>query len=247
MLVVIGLAAILAGGIASISGFGIGSVLTPAMAGVVSAETAVAAVSIPHAIATAYRLWLIREHVDLKLLRSFGLMSALGGLSGALASQRVGSRPLEIVLAGLLLFVGVGTLAGWTRRLRFSGVWAWIAGAVSGFLGGLVGNQGGLRAGAMTGIGVSRDAFVATATATGLFVDAARLPIYVAAEARDLIALWPQIGLMTVGVLLGTYVGLTGLRRIPEQRFLQVVAVLLIGLGICLLLKGDAAIMGVRA
>ena len=36
-------------------------------------------------------------------------------------------------------------------RMRFDGRWAWLAGAASGLFGGLVGNQGGLRAAAMLG------------------------------------------------------------------------------------------------
>lgn len=237
VLAVLSLAAIFAGGIAAVAGFGIGSLLTPAMAMVVPAKIAVAAVSIPHICATGYRLWLIRGYIDYALLRSFGLMSAAGGLIGALVNHFSASRFLEIVLAVVLLFVGIGGLFGWTKRMRFSGVWAWIAGAGSGFLGGLVGNQGGLRAGAMTGFGVSRDAFVATATATGLIVDLARMPIYVAGQWRELTPLWPGIALMTAGVLLGTVLGMMILRRIPEDRFLQVVWTLLVALGLWLLAK----------
>ena len=180
MLLGLALVAILAGGIAAVAGFGIGSLLTPAFALQVPAKVAVAAVSIPHVLATGYRFWLLREHLDRKLLLSFGAMSAVGGLLGALANTVAASRALEVVLALLLLFVGLGGLAGWTSKLRFTGIWAWGAGLVSGFLGGLVGNQGGLRSGAMLGLGVSRDAFVATATATALIVDAARMPVYVA-------------------------------------------------------------------
>lgn len=240
MVALLALAALLGGGIAAISGFGIGSLLTPAMATLTPAKVAVAAVSIPHVIATAYRLWLIREHVDFRLLRSFGVMSAVGGLAGAVVNHFAASRALEVVLAVLLLFVGVGGLLGWTKRLRFQGPWAWVAGGVSGFLGGLVGNQGGLRAGAMTGLGVSRDAFVATATATGLVVDLARMPVYLTGQWEALLPLWPMILLMTVGVLVGTLAGMSLLRRIPEERFQKVVAVLLIALGLWLLLKPGA-------
>ncbi|MCW5936693.1 MAG: TSUP family transporter [Fimbriimonadaceae bacterium] len=136
-----------------------------------------------------------------------------------------------------MLFVGVGGIFGWTKRLKFTGAWAWGAGAVSGFLGGLVGNQGGLRTGAMTGLGVSRDAFVATATAIGLIVDGARMPIYLANQWRELASVWPQIAVMSGGVLVGTFLGTAVLRRIPERLFLQVVSVILVFLALWLLLK----------
>lgn len=223
--------------IAAIAGFGIGSFLTPGLSIYVPAKLAVAAVSVPHLFATAYRLWLVRSHIDYRLLKSFGAMSAAGGLGGAVATLWLSSRALEIVLAGLLIAVGLGGLMGWTKKLRFEGVWAWLAGTVSGFLGGLVGNQGGLRAGAMMGLGVSRDAFVATATATAIVVDAARMPVYLISQWGELRALWPAIAIMSIGVLIGTFFGMSLLKRIPEERFLQVVAILLIGLGVWLSVK----------
>jgi uncharacterized membrane protein YfcA len=238
VLVVVALAAIIAGGIASIAGFGIGSVLTPTLASQISAGIAVACVSIPHLIATAFRLWIVREHIDYRVLKSFGAMSAIGGLVGAAVGTMVSARWLEIVLAVLLLFVGIGGLLGWTKKMKFIGPSAWIAGGISGFLGGLVGNQGGLRAGAMTGIGVSRDAFVATATATGLIVDLARMPVYFAAYWQEILELWQWIVVMTGGVIVGTILGIKILRRIPENRFMTVVSVLLIALGVWLIAKG---------
>ncbi|MGE0000554.1 MAG: sulfite exporter TauE/SafE family protein [Fimbriimonadaceae bacterium] len=237
MLAGLSLVAIVAAMVASVAGFGIGSVLTPTLSAYYPAKLAVAAVSIPHLAATGYRLWLVRAHIDYKILRTFGAMSAGGGLLGAFANLWFSSRILEIVLAVLLIFVGVAGLFGWTKKMRFQGGWAWFAGGVSGFLGGLVGNQGGLRAGSMMGLGVSRDAFVATATATGIIVDLARMPVYLIGQWEELTNLWPQIWVMVAGVLAGTYVGMAVLKRIPEQRFLQVVSVLLVGLGAWLLAK----------
>src|SRR5574337_446417 len=46
-----------AGGIASVAGFGIGSLLTPLFALRVGTRLAVAAVSVPHVLATALRFW----------------------------------------------------------------------------------------------------------------------------------------------------------------------------------------------
>ena len=237
MIAALGFLAIVAGTIAAIAGFGIGSVLTPAMAYWYPAKLAVAAVSIPHLVATAYRLWLVREHVDLSILRSFGAMSAAGGLTGAIAQTLLASRYLEIVLAVLLMFVGIGGWLGYTKKLRFTGIWAWLSGAVSGFLGGLVGNQGGLRSGAMLGLGVPRDDFIATATATGVIVDLARMPIYVATQWRELQTIALPISVMTIGVLIGTSAGIRLLRKVPQTWFTRLVSALLICLGLWLVLK----------
>lgn len=235
--VILSLTAIVAALVAALAGFGIGSILTPVMATYAPAKLAVAAVSLPHLVATAHRLWILRKEIDWQLLKTFGITSMLGGLAGASVYFFLQSRALEIVLGVLLLFVGLGGLMGWTKRLRFTGPWVWVAGAFSGFLGGLVGNQGGLRAGALVGLNVSRDAFVATSTATAILVDAARVPVYLAGQWNELTPLWPLIALTCAAVVIGTFLGMRLLRKIPEESFMRVVFVLLIALGIWLVAK----------
>src|SRR5690349_2002694 len=55
-----------AGAIASIAGFGIGSLLTPLLALRLGTKVAVAAVAVPHVAGTALRLWRVRTHVDVR-------------------------------------------------------------------------------------------------------------------------------------------------------------------------------------
>ena len=84
---------------------------------------------------------------------------------------------------------------------------AWIAGALSGLLGGLAGNQGGIRSAALLGFNLSKDAFVGTATAVALFVDGARLPVYLVTQGPNILELWPSVGLASMGVIAGTLLG----------------------------------------
>jgi uncharacterized membrane protein YfcA len=238
--ILVGFAALLAGGVASVVGFGIGSLLTPLLAVRVGTQLAVAAISIPHAFATALRFWRLRAHVDRRVLKSFGLTSAAGGLTGALLHSFANNRALSVVFGVILLFVGVSELSGLARRMQFHGAVAWIAGAVSGMFGGLVGNQGGIRSAALLGFDVDRHAFVATATAIGLVVDAARMPVYFVTQAHDIARIWPVILIATIGTLAGTLLGVRTLRGIREQTFRGVVAVVLLALGAYMTLKGGA-------
>ncbi len=102
---------------------------------------------------------------------------------------------------------------------------------MSGAFGGLVGNQGGIRSGALLAFDVDKEAFVATATAVGLIVDGARMPVYLAMEWNSLAAVWPLISIATAGVVAGTLGGRRVLARVPEATFRRVVAVLLLALG----------------
>lgn len=236
-LVVGGVGAV-AGAIASIAGFGIGSLLTPAFALHVTTNLAVAAVSIPHVIGTAVRFWTMRGNVDRRVLVTFGLTSAAGGLAGALLQRATSSPGLTIVFGIVLLFVAFSQMTGLARRMRFRGAAAWIAGALSGLLGGLIGNQGGIRSAALLGFDLSKESFVASATAIGLIVDAARMPVYVAAMGYDMFAIWPLVLTATVGVVIGTLVGRRLLDRIPEAQFRRVIALVLALLGAAMLMKG---------
>lgn len=238
-LVVATLAAVVAGGIASLSGFGIGSILTPLLSLRVATKLAVATVSIPHFVATALRLYLLRKHVDRKILLNFGLMSAAGGLTGALLQAYALSPLLTGVFACLLIFTGVMGMTGLAERLRFSGWMAWAAGFLSGLLGGLVGNQGGIRSGAMLGFDVPRHAFVATATAVGVIVDAARMPVYLFNQGSEMLAQWPVLLATTAGVIAGTLAGERVLKRIPERTYRRLVASLVLVLGVFMLLRID--------
>ena len=233
----VGLASVIAGAIAAVSGFGIGSVLTPILQGHYDIKLAVAAVSVPHVIATAVRLWRLRRDVDPTVLKSFGLMSAAGGLTGAVLQRYVAAPGLILVFAVLLIFVGIAQLTGLSERMRFGRRTGWIAGVLSGALGGLVGNQGGIRSAALLGYDLSPAKFVATATAAGLIVDAARMPVYVVTERARLLPLTSLMAIASVGAVIGTFAGAHLLKKIPPHFFRTLVGVLVLALGVYMLFQ----------
>ena len=227
--------AVLSGATAAIAGFGIGSLLTPLLATQLGTATAIAAVAIPHAAATALRFWRLRRAVDWRVIRAFGLLSATGGLAGALLYARLSSRVLTTVLGGLLIATAVAGVTGWATRQRVTGTGAAILGLLSGFFGGVAGNQGGLRAAALLGFGLAPATYVATSTTIALLVDAARTPVYVWRAGWVLIALTGPIVVATVGVLVGTLLGERVLLGLPIDRFRRIVSALIGLLGVWLL------------
>jgi uncharacterized membrane protein YfcA len=201
------------------------------------AGLAVAAISIPHCIGTAVRFAMLTAKVDRSVLWSFGLASAAGGITGALLGTLFESAWLLVLLAVLLLFVGIGEFVGYTRRLAFRGTAAWIAGSLSGVLGGLVGNQGGLRSAALLGFQLDRHTFVATATAIALLVDGARMPVYFYTHGEELRQMARAIAVSSIAVIAGTVFGQRVLQRIPEPIFRRIVGALLVSLGVALVLR----------
>jgi uncharacterized membrane protein YfcA len=165
-------------------------------------------------------------------------MSALGGLVGALAQVQATTPLLMIIFGVLLLFSASAELTGFGRRMRFEGPVAYVAGALSGLLGGLVGNQGGIRSAALLGVDLQKHAFVGTATAVGLMVDGARVPVYLWYLADPIRGIGAWVALATAGVVAGTVLGHRVLARIPERAFRRTVAVLLALLGAAMLAQG---------
>ena len=227
--------AVLSGATASLVGFGIGSMLTPLLALRLGMDTAVAAVALPHAVATAIRCWRLRQSIDWTVLKRFGLLSALGGLAGALVYTMLDAGALKRVLGGLLVLTSAAQFSGLATRWRPHGPTVALLGLGSGFFGGVAGNQGGLRAAALSAFSLSPLAFVATSTATGLLVDAARAPVYLYNAGAALVSLWLPITVATAGVTVGTLLGERVLLGMSRERFRLVVAAAVGLLGLWLL------------
>jgi uncharacterized protein len=236
---------VLAGAVAAVSGFGIGSLLTPVLMLSLPAAYAVAVVAIPHALATTIRWIRLRADVDPRTFREFGLASAAGGLAGAALQSRLGGPVLTVVLASLLLLAGIAELARRPVPLPQTPFWRLFGGILSGLFGGLVGNQGGIRAAALLGFRLQPRQVVATATASALLVDAARVPIYFLSAGHTIAAntrLWLAI---SVGVTIGTFLGVPVLARIPAGIYRRLVGGLLVLLGLSLILVAIWPLAGV--
>ncbi len=227
-----------AGAVASVCGFGIGSLLTPVLCLVVDTKLAIALVSISHFLGTFARGWTLRRHVDRAVLLHFGILSALGGLAGALFHSETQVTTLTVCFGAILVFSGLTGATRISERWQFGPRTAWAAGALSGFLGGMVGNQGGIRSAALLGIRASPETFVGTATAIGLLVDLARVPVYLATESAAIVAHGRLVAIASAGVLAGTYLGMRALRRIPARSFKRVVSAAILALGAWMIAQG---------
>ncbi|MCE5190542.1 MAG: sulfite exporter TauE/SafE family protein [Actinomycetia bacterium] len=219
------LVSFLAGATASIVGFGVGSLLTPVVALTFGTDVAVAVVALPHLAGGLLRGWQLRRAIDRRIVVRFGLLSALGGLLGALVFARIAPAVLTRVLGALLITAATAGVTGWAQRWTPSGPVTWALGALSGFFGGVVGNQGGLRTAALSAFGLSPAVFVATSTIIGVMIDAVRVPVYLARASTSLAGLWQLVVLSIAGVVAGTLMGDRILLGLSRERFRIIVSV----------------------
>jgi uncharacterized membrane protein YfcA len=226
-----------AGGIASLAGFGIGSLMTPLLSLKTGIGVAVAAVSLAHLCGTALRCFLLRKSIDRRVLLSFGSTSAAGGLAGALLHNYFQNGVLTVIFGCLLILAGTSELAGLPERLSLKGGLVWLAGGASGLFGGLVGNQGGIRSAALLGFHLGKNEFVATATGIALMVDLARVPVYLAVQSQQIASIWEYVVVMTAGVVIGTLAGKRVLEMVPERFFKKIVGAIILLVGILMLVE----------
>ncbi len=119
-------ASLIAGAIAAVSGFGIGSILTPVLSTQIDTKIAVAVVSIPHFIGTLVRFVRLHRHVNRRVAFTFGVASAIGGLGGAVLNAYVSGPTLGYILGNLLVFAGLSGISGFAERLQLRGPLSWI-------------------------------------------------------------------------------------------------------------------------
>jgi uncharacterized membrane protein YfcA len=130
------------------------------------------------------------------------------------------------------MLAGLGELLRRRVPLPQTPIWRVAGGVLSGFFGGLVGNQGGIRAAALLGFQLRPRQIVATATAAALLVDAARVPIYILSTGRLMTERATLALAITIGVSIGTFIGVPILSRIPDTLYRRMLGGLLVLLAI---------------
>jgi len=237
---VVALAALIAGAVAAVTGFGIGSLLTPLLALQFDTRAAVAIVAVPHLAASVVRYASLWRRADRRVIVMFGSFSVVGSLAGALLSVFMKGPTEEgvtIALGVLLMLGGFSALAAPHGGIRFGRKTAGFAGAASGLFGGLVGSQGPIRSAALLAFNISKESFVATATAIAIAVDLARIPVYLTVHHAAMADAWRTILLVTAGVLAGTLWGDRIQRIVPLDQFRRAVACLVFALGVAVLVN----------
>lgn len=244
--------AFLASGLTLFSGFGLGTVLMPAFALVMPVEIAIAATAIVHLANNLFKLSLLGRRADRAVLIRFALPAALAALAGAWLL--VGLSDLEPLFryeafgttrAVQPLAFAIGLLIAAFAALELSPAFARLAlprrllplgGALSGFFGGLSGNQGALRAAFLIKAGLSKEGFVATGIVAAVMVDAVRLAVYGASHVTANFAAmpasaWPLVGAATLAAFLGSFAGTRLLTKITLRGVRLAVAAAMMALG----------------
>lgn len=247
---VICLTSLIVSGVTLFSGFGLGTVLMPAMAIFFPVETAVAMTAVVHFANNLFKLALFGSKADWPVVLRFGLPAFAGGFAGAwllvqlsvltpLFSYELWGRafaitPVKLTVGLLIVFFALLELGDGRRRI--SSAWLPVGGLLSGFFGGLSGNQGAFRSAFLLGAGLGKDAFIATGVVLACMVDAVRLGIYATlAGSRMVTENAGLIAAATVAAFLGVHIGRGFLKKMTIRAVRGIVGVMLLilGAGLC--------------
>jgi uncharacterized membrane protein YfcA len=250
-IIILSLAAFLIAILTFFSGFGLGTILTPLFMIFFPVDLAIALTGVVHFFNNIFKLILVGKKADKQVLLRFGIPAVAAAFAGAwlllqmtglqpLFSYSVGNRtfevyPVKFIISILLIFFAVIDLIPYFNKLQFGKDKLPIGGALSGFFGGLSGNQGALRSAFLIRAGLTKEAFIATAVVVSTFVDFTRLSVYATRFTKS--GLHENLTLVisaTLAGIAGSYIGNKLLKKIT-LKFMQVlVAIMLIIISLAL-------------
>ena len=230
-------AALFGGAVATISGFGLATVLTPVFALQLEIHQAVLVVAIVHLGNGLFRLTLFRKHIDAVVVRRFGIWCVLGALAGASLYRGLHPSLLQGLLGAVLLALAGRELLPESRRPSFPRRVDQAGGFLAGLVGGAIGNQGAIRSAYLLNYRLPKEVFVGTGTALACAIDLVRVPVYLWVERASLADLIPWAAPALVCAVTGTLLGKRLLKRISKETFRKIVGGLIAVLGVTLIVR----------
>jgi uncharacterized protein len=235
------------------SGFGLGTVLMPVFALFFPVTVAIASTAVVHLANNIFKAALVGKKADWSVVWRFTIPATITAMIGAfllslfeklpsITEYNFGEQTYQITYVKLVIGIIIVLFAFLDLVPRFGNM-AFeqkhlpLGGAISGFFGGLSGNQGALRSAFLIKAGLDKEAFIATGVISAVVVDAARLLVYgitlysthfsiIGSEIR-----WLVIA-ATISAFLGAILGKQLLKKVTLRTVQIIVGVLLIVIGL---------------
>jgi uncharacterized protein len=249
--IIICIVAFIGSGLTFFSGFGLGTLLTPVFGLFFPIDVAIALTAIVHFLNNLFKLVLTGKHINKPVALQFGIPSILAALAGAYLLTRlsglqavyeynIGERiavvtPVKLIIAALLMIFAVLEAVPALQKIQFDKKYLPVGGLLSGFFGGLSGNQGALRSAFLLRAGLSKESFIATGVAIACMIDVSRLTIY-AGRIKETHSSFNYTLLImaTLAAFAGAYLGSKFLKKVTIAALQYIVAAMLFAFAILL-------------
>ncbi len=249
--VIIPIVAAIASLLTFFSGFGLGTLLTPAFVLFFPVEIAVALTGIVHLLNNFFKISLVGKNINWNIGIRFGLTAIVGSFAGArllllfanlspVYSYQLGDKIfyitwIKLIIGALMITFAFFESVPSLKKIQFDQNKLPLGGLISGFFGGLSGNQGALRSMFLIRAGLGKEAFIATGIFVACCVDITRLSIYFSRfNSIDMAGNMNILIITTLSAFAGAFVGSKLLKKITLGFVQTSVTVMIVLLGICL-------------
>ncbi|WP_018141157.1 sulfite exporter TauE/SafE family protein [Thioalkalivibrio sp. ALJ7] len=229
-------AAFAAAALSGAAGFGGALLLLPLLVATVGVTQAVPLLTIAQLVGNLSRVGFGFSQIHWKPVGLFLLgavpLSILGALSFVQLPRELVTRAIG---AAILLFVALKVFG--IVKFRGGPVLLVVGGGVVGFLSGLVGSAGPLGAAIFLSLGLPPVAYIASEAMTALVMHGVKTVVYQQYITLDR-AFWLLAALLSVAMILGTWVSKRVIERLPRELFQRIVGVLLVVIAGYMLIHG---------
>lgn len=250
---IICLAALLGSGLTLFSGFGLGTLLVPVFGLFFPIEIAILLTAIVHFLNNIFKLILLGKNANRNVVLRFGIPAILFAFLGAFALSKLTAMqplfvykianatfeiiPTKLIVGLLLLFFSLFEIIPKLSHLQFDEKYLPLGGILSGFFGGLSGNQGVLRSAFLLRANLSASSFIATGVVIACMIDISRLSIYITDTKNFHNQLdYKLLTLATLSAFTGAYFGNKLIKKVTIKNIQNLVAILLIVFAVLLIM-----------
>lgn len=252
-IIVISLVAFFAAILTFFSGFGLGTILTPVMMIFFPVDIAIAFTGIVHFSNNIFKLLIVGQKANKKVLIRFGIPAIFAAFFGSyilinmdtnyimysytLMGELQSISYVKFLISIILIVFALIDLIPFFKKLKFGEKSLPLGGFLSGFFGGLSGNQGALRSSFLIKLNLEKQTFIATTVVISFFVDLTRLGVYSTNLFKINLEEHLVLGICSVSsAILGAFVGNKLLKKVTLNSIRVLVATLILFLATGLLL-----------
>ena len=251
-ILIISLVAFFAALLTFFSGFGLGTILTPVMLIFFPPEIAISLTGIVHFSNNIFKLSIIGKSFNREVLLKFGIPAILAAFLGSYALFYISENTffthnllyaqtqvsyMEFIIAIILIAFALIDLIPFFYKMKFSKSILPLGGVLSGFFGGLTGNQGALRSAFLIKLNLEKTVFVATTVVISFFVDLTRIGVYITSIKDFEISNYLALGSAAIfSAVLGSLLGHITLKKITLNFIRNLVAIMILLIAFLLLL-----------
>lgn len=243
--VLISLVALIGSALTFFSGFGLGTILVPVFTLFFPIQYAIALTAIVHFLNNLFKLFLVGRNANISITLKFGVPAILFSFLGAslltivtemkpiLTYSMLGSEfiimPVNLLIAVLLAFFALFDIIPFFTKINFDKKYLPIGGILSGFFGGLSGNQGALRSAFLIKLNMTKEEFIATGVLIAVMIDISRLSVYM----KDIFFIGSEIdyaliAAATISAFIGAFIGNKLLKKITIKTLQITVGIFLL-------------------